>query len=163
MSCKLLDSATFQTVVESTPLVSIDLCIVRDRHILLGLRNNEPLAGRWFTPGGRLLKNEPWQQGLKRIAQVELGLSLSAKQCQLMGVWDHFYDNSAVSEKISTHYVNLPHVLYVDDDLDLVVDDQHTAIRWFDLEEVSHSEEHHKYMNIYAGWILEDLRSKEVN
>ena len=67
----MLDSVTFQTVIESTPLVSIYLSIVRDHQILLGLRNNEPLAGRWFTPGGRLLKNEPWQQGLERIAQAE--------------------------------------------------------------------------------------------
>ena len=154
---------TFQTVIESTPLVSIDLCVVRDRKILLGLRNNEPLAGRWFTPGGRLLKNEPWKQGLERIAQVELGLRLSAAQCQLMGVWDHFYDNSAISQQISTHYVNLPHVWYVDDYLDIVVDDQHTAIRWFDLQEVSQAGEHHKYMNQYAGWVLEDLQSKEVD
>ena len=123
----MLDSVTFQTVIESTPLVSIDLCVVRDCQISLGLRNNEPLAGRWFNPGGRLLKNEPWQRGLERIAQAELGLRLSATKCRLVGVWDRFYDNSVVSEKISTHYVSLPHVLYVDDDLDLVVDDQHTA------------------------------------
>ena len=159
----MLNSVTFQTIIESTPLVSIDLCVVRDRKILLGLRKNEPLAGRWFTPGGRLLKNEPWQQGLERIAQAELGLSLSVTKCRLMGVWDHFYNNSAVSEKISTHYVNLPHVLYVEHDLDLVVDNQHTAIRWFDLDEVSQSGEHHKYMNQYAGWVLEDLQGKEVD
>ena len=162
MSCKLLDSATFQTVIESTPLVSIDLCVVRDRKILLGLRNNEPLAGRWFTPGGRLLKNEPWQQGLERIALAELGLSHSAKQCQLMGVWDHFYDNSAVSEQISTHYVNCRMCCTLMTILTLQ-SIQHTAIGWFDLAEVSRSEEHHKYMNRYAGWVLEDLQSKEVD
>ena len=66
-----------------------------------------------------------------------------------------------MSEKISTHHVSLPYILYVDDDLDLVADDQHRAIRWFDLEEVSQSCEHHKYMNHYAGWVLEDLRRKE--
>ena len=99
--------------------------------------------------------------GPERIAQVELGLNLSAAQCQLMSVWDHFFDNSAVSEKISTHNVNLPHVLYVDDDLDLVADDQHKAIGWFDLAEVSRSEEHHKYMNQYAGWVLEDSKVRK--
>ena len=41
-----------------------------------------------------------------------------------------FYGNSAVSEEVSNHYVNLPHVLYVDDDLDLVADDQHKVIGW---------------------------------
>ena len=80
-----------------------------------------------------------------------------------MGVWDHFYTNSAISERISTHYVNLPHVWYVQNDIDVAIDQQHTAIRWFDLEEVSQSGEHHKYMNQYAGWVLGDLRRKEVN
>ena len=99
---------------------------------------------------------------MERIAQAELGLSLSATKCRLIGVWDHICDNSAVSEKISTHHVSLPYILYVDDDLDLVADDQHRAIRWFDLEEVSQSCEHHKYMNHYAGWVLEDLRVKKI-
>ena len=80
-----------------------------------------------------------------------------------MGIWDHFYDNSAVSEQITTHYVNLPYVSYLYDDFELVIDDQHKPIRWFDLDEVSQSGEHHKYMNQYAGRVLDYLRSKEVN
>ena len=99
--------------------------------ILLGLRNNEPLAGCWFTPGGSLLKNERMHRVWERIVQAELGLDLSATQCRLMGIWDHFYDTSVISEKISTHHVNLPHVLSEYDDRGLVVDDQHRAIGWF--------------------------------
>ena len=48
----MLDSQSFQTAVENAPLVSIDLCLVCQGQILLGKRNNEPLKGYWFTPGG---------------------------------------------------------------------------------------------------------------
>lgn len=71
----MLDKATFKIVVESTPLVSIDLYLVCEVRLLMGLRQNEPLKGQWFAPGGRLFKNERWQDGLARIAKAELGLT----------------------------------------------------------------------------------------
>ena len=52
----MLDSKNFKIIIENTPLVSIDLCIVCDSQILLGKRENEPLKGVWFTPGGRIFK-----------------------------------------------------------------------------------------------------------
>jgi len=103
----MLAHKTFKTVVASTPLVSIDLVLVCQGQILLGLRNNEPLKGHWFTPSGRIAKNEPWQEALARIAKAELGLEISSRDCALMGVYDHFYKNSAVGNEFSTHYVNL--------------------------------------------------------
>ena len=106
----MLDTQTFKTVIENTPLVSIDLCLLCNDEILLGKRINEPLKGRWFTPGGRIHKNESWQTALQRIALAELGLPPSdCADFELMGVWDHFYTNSGCDESISTHYVNLPH------------------------------------------------------
>ena len=83
----MLDVQTFKTVIENTPLVSIDLCLVCDGQLLLGKRNNDPLKGEWFTPGGRIHKNETWQDALLRIAEVELGLCDTAVESfSLMGV-----------------------------------------------------------------------------
>ena len=50
----MLDAHTFKTVIGNAPLVSIDFCLVCEGQILLGKRNNEPLKGEWFTPGGRI-------------------------------------------------------------------------------------------------------------
>lgn len=80
-----------------------------------------------------------------------------------MGVWDHVYYNSEILEQISTHYVNLPHLWCAQNEFNVAIDQQHTAIRWFDLEEVCQSEGHHTYMNQYAGWILDHLLRKEAN
>ena len=57
----MLDSQTFKTVVENTLLISLDICLVSGGQILLGRRNNQPLKGVWFTPGGRIHKNESWR------------------------------------------------------------------------------------------------------
>lgn len=152
----MLDSADFKAVVENTPLVLIDLCIVCDGHLLLGLRNNEPLKDFWFTPGGRILKNEAWARSLKRIAQSELGLEVEGlEHFRLMGVWDHFYKNSAFDENISTHYVNLPHYICLEGRPGLKLDEQHSEMAWFDLEDVANNNNFHKYMQNYASYFLQ--------
>ena len=54
----MLPSKKFEVVVESTPLVSIDLVVrAPDKKILLGKRVNRPAQGYWFVPGGRILKD----------------------------------------------------------------------------------------------------------
>ena len=143
----MLDPQTFKSVIENTPLVSIDLCLFCNGQILLGKRSNEPLKGKWFTPGGRIHKNETWQDALLRIAEVELGLvDVSLDSCSLMGVWDHFYNNSALDQNTSTHYVNLPHCVKFQSKIEITLDDQHGAFRWFDLSAVSNDEKFHPYI-----------------
>ena len=156
----MLDIQTFKTVIENTPLVSIDLCLICNGQILLGKRRNEPLKGIWFTPGGRIHKNESWQGALLRVAEVELGLSgIAVEDFALMGAWDHFYNNSAVDHKISTHYVNLPHYAVFKSKPQITLDDQHAEFEWFDLAVVANDEHRHSYMRKYAGWLLSKIQS----
>lgn len=152
----MLDVQTFRAVVENSPLVSIDICLVCDGQILLGDRNNEPLKGEWFTPGGRIHKNESWQDALLRISEVELGLSdVTIQDFSLMGIWDHFYENSIVDKDVSTHYVNLPHYASFQSRPLIVSDDQHALFKWFDLKSVSVEAEFHPYIRNYSIWLLD--------
>jgi colanic acid biosynthesis protein WcaH len=151
----MLDAHTFRSVVENTPLVSIDLCLVNDGQVLLGRRTNEPLKGEWFTPGGRIHKNETWQHALLRIFKAELGLAhIAVEEFLLMGVWDHFYNNSALDQNTSTHYVNLPHYAEFKSKPQITLDDQHGEFKWFDLRVLSNDEKSHPYIRNYAIWIL---------
>ena len=151
----MLDTQVFKNVLENTPLVSIDLCLVCKGQILLGRRENEPLKNEWFTPGGRIFKNEPWQECMRRVAYVELGLVIdNLPNLTLMGVWDHFYENSVLDENVSTHYVNLPHYCILAEKPNLFMDKQHNNMSWFDLEKVASKNGFHKYMQNYASWLI---------
>ena len=158
----MLDVQTFKAVIENTPLVSIDLCLICNDKILLGKRSNKPLKGIWFTPGGRIHKNETWRDALLRIAEVELGLSdIAVEDFFLMGMWDHFYDNSAFGENTSTHYVNLPHYAEFKSEPQIALDDQHGEFKWSDLAVVSNDEESHPYMRNYASWLLNKIGNRD--
>ncbi len=151
----MLKKDKFKKVIEFVPLVSIDLCLIFQESILLGLRKNEPLKNNWFTPGGRILKNEPWDKCISRIASLELGLrEYHPRDFKLMGIWDHFYENSLVSKNISTHYVNLPHYLKLHEKPKLKKDSQHSKLEWFKLKEICESNCFHQYVKNYASWLL---------
>jgi colanic acid biosynthesis protein WcaH len=158
----ILDKQTFKDVIKNAPLVSIDLCLVCNDQLLLGKRNNAPLKGEWFTPGGRIYKNETWQHALLRIVKAELGLyDLRVEDFTLMGMWDHFYKNSAIDQNTSTHYINLPHNAWLQSKPEITLDDQHAKFRWFDLAVVSSDEKFHSYMRNYASWLLNNRGNKD--
>ena len=82
-----------------------------------------------------------------RIAEVELGLSGFAEEgVALMGMWNHFYSNSALDQNTSTHYVNLHHYAEFKSKPQLALDDQHGEFKWFDLSVVSNDEKSHPYI-----------------
>lgn len=152
-----LDFEEFNAVVKSAPLVSIDLCLVFEDKILLGKRNNPPLKDQWFTPGGRIQKNEPWQAALRRIALSELGLKVeNVGAFELMGVWDHFYQNSFFDPNTSTHYVNLPHFVRLELRPELSMDEQHRKLGWFELSHVATGKEFNIYLKNYAHYLIEN-------
>ncbi len=152
-------SADFKRGVDALPLVSVDWVLLNPAgQILLGQRRNAPAQHWWFTPGGRVRKNEPLKRCLQRVAFTELGLQTSyVHGAKLMGAWDHFYEDSAFNTEVSTHYVNLPHVLRLPDTLDLntLPSDQHSAWRWQDVQTAAVAHDVHPYVRIYAHWVVE--------
>lgn len=158
---KFIPNSDFEKVLSIVPLISIDLCLYFEGHILLGYRNNQPAKDFWFTPGGRIIKNESWQNALSRIAKNELGLELNSDLSLLMGVWDHFYDNSVISDSTSTHYVNLPHFIKLSSKLDTNHDSQHSLLQWWSIHKALDSPKVHNFVKPYLNWILE--KEKKCN
>lgn len=160
MASGLLTELDFSQAVAALPLVSVDLIVVNAAgELLLGLRRNEPARGYWFTPGGRIRKNELYVQCLYRVAREELCLNEHVVQCaKLMGVWDHFYDTSAFSAEVQTHYVNLPHLLKLEHPLvpDALPNDQHSSWRWQAAEKAAVDECVHPYTRVYAQWVVQN-------
>lgn len=131
MNAHALSPEAFKSIVRDTPLVSLDL-VVRNNagEILLGLRTNKPAQNSWFVPGGRINKNETLDAAFERLTAVELGCALARREASFVGVYEHFYADSAVDDAISTHYVVLAFSLIWTGDLMHLPKSQHSAYRW---------------------------------
>lgn len=153
-----LDKSTFTTVIDSTPLVSIDLVVVdNEGHALLGERLNRPAQDYWFVPGGRITKNESLADAFKRLTLNELGEAFSIADAELLGPYDHFYDDYVFGEEVNTHYVAIAYVLKLTQPLSkLPMDIQHGDYRWFSKAELLNSESVHKH----SRWYFEALHSQ---
>jgi colanic acid biosynthesis protein WcaH len=144
-----LSRELFETIVDCTPLISIDL-IVRDENdeVLLGERLNAPAREFWFTPGGRIYKNEPMAEAFRRISRDELGFEVPMDQAQFIGTFEHFYDDSVFGDHVSTHYVVLAYSLIASND-QIVINDQHNTYRWQSIDSLLTDETVHTHVKWY--------------
>jgi colanic acid biosynthesis protein WcaH len=142
----MLDDQIFKTVVDSAPLVSIDILLKKDNKILLGKRINKPAQGYFFSTGGRINKNETIDSAMVRIVKNELNIELKFMP-EFIGVFEHFYDDS-IYESVTTHYVNLAYEYEVEEVLNLPIE-QHNEYQWFTVSELLKSKQVHKYVKDY--------------
>jgi colanic acid biosynthesis protein WcaH len=141
----------FSKVIEHTPLVSIDL-IIRNREgqVLLGQRINKPAQGDWFVPGGRILKNEFLSEAFKRLTLQELGKEFAIEQANLLGHYEHFYNDNVFGDDFSTHYVVIAYFIEVEHFmLNLPVGKQHLGYEWFNIIDLLENDLVNKYTKDY--------------
>ena len=146
-----IDKKHVLEIIETTPLVSIDLVIRNPSNkVLLGKRNNRPAMGYWFVPGGRIFKNETINQALKRISEVELGQDLSTKAPSLLGAYDHIYEDNFLNVKgINTHYVVLAFVIALQQEIEVKSDEQHTELKWWEIDKLLQDQTVHQNTKVY--------------
>ena len=142
----MLDDTTFKTIIESAPLISIDILLKKDNKFLLGRRVNKPAQGYFFSTGGKINKNESIDNAMSRIAKNELNIELKTTP-EFIGVFEHFYDDS-IYENISTHYVNLAYEYEVEEIPNLPTE-QHSEYQWFSIDKLLESKQVHKYTKDY--------------
>ena len=151
MSKQWLDRDTFKTIIDTTPLVSIDLLVRNPQgQILVGKRVNRPAQGFWFVPGGRILKNERLSEAFSRLTKAELGLELCIQQARYLGLYEHFYSDSVFGDDVSTHYVVNGFELVLPESHVNLPCEQHNEYRWLSEEEFKTSDEVHVHSRWYV-------------
>ena len=123
-----IPDSKWRTIVEHAPIVSVDLIVTHDDGIVLGKRTNEPAKGEWFPPGGRVRKHERLTDAVHRIAESELGVSVTIDR--QLGVYEHLYDVADVENAGGKHYIPVGYVVTPDGE-GFVSDGQHTELRSF--------------------------------
>ena len=144
-----LPDETFKSIIQHTPLISIDLIVRNEQgHVLLGKRVNAPAKGYLFVPGGRVRKNETLDDAFVRLVREELGIDsgISRAYAKFLGVFEHFYDDNVFDDEVSTHYVVLGYEIMMSSlKLAILNLDQHCSYEWLNENTIRTVQEVHKY------------------
>lgn len=99
---RYIPQAEYDRIIELLPIICVDVAIEHQDKILLIKRRDEPEAGQWWLPGGRLYKSESLEACALRKAKEEVGLDCKPGPM--------VYHKSIVFEKV--HSVNFVYLLF---------------------------------------------------
>ena len=157
----MLRKKEYLEVIQKTTLTSVDCIILHNHKLLLGYRNNQPAKDFYFTPGGRTGKLEKIEDALNRVAQDECGIDLSPVSPQLLGVYDHIYENNFSNQDFGTHYVVSAFLIELKNFPDLKHDSQHSEFIWEDINNVESNPNIHPNVKRYIPDIKQKIETKK--
>lgn len=141
-----LTASEYETVVKSVPIFCVDLVIIKNNKVLLIKRNNKPMKGKYFTPGGRILKNETIEEAIKRKGKEELGIDLEKKS--QLATYEFFFKDSQV-KNIAIHGVGgFYHCISKDEKYKINLDRFATEYKW---EHISSENLHQSLKELFSG------------
>jgi len=118
----------YKDILEKVPICCIDMIIEKEGKVLLMKRKNQPAKGKWWVPGGRVLKNESLKDAVRRKAKEETGLIVDIKRC--LGVYEFFDDKTPfASVKTGTHTIMVVY-LVKPETTKIQPDSQHESYKW---------------------------------
>lgn len=140
MNNMYIEHNIYKTIMEYSIIDTVDVIILnKDNQILLWLRNNEPLQGIYYIPGGRRYKNESMIDSVKRKMREELWLDIDPERLIFLWVYDDIFENS-MFEEIWSHYSPITYIYHLTEKEEEnigITDTQHSSIQFFDPEDPS--------------------------
>ncbi|MDD2870850.1 MAG: NUDIX domain-containing protein [Candidatus Gracilibacteria bacterium] len=127
----------YREIIDKTIIQTIDIVFLNDKNeILLGLRNNNPLKGVYYLPGGRRLKSETILESAKRKAKEEIGINIDTDKLIFLGVYDDIYENS-MYKGIGSHYSPIIYIYKLNDieAKNIKTDLQHNDLKFFNIND----------------------------
>lgn len=116
----------YSQILQVMPIPCVDLLVMDGGgNVLLLLRKNEPAAGLWWFPGGRVLFGETREIAARRKLEEECGLV--ATQLQEVGTFDLFLN---IAQDARVHSITTLFKVQVARESTIRLDQQSDEARW---------------------------------
>lgn len=147
---------TYKTIIKYGPIASNDILVEVKGKYLLAKRKNQPGEGLWWSPVGRLKKNESIIAAVHRAINEELGIK-KIKIKKFLGVFEFFCQPGKFGQK-DIHYISFAFLVKPLGNFKIKLDNQHSEYCFFKnppknshpfLEKIFSLAKNKKYKNIY--------------
>ena len=136
MAYEHIPPSEYENIMEKMPVCCVDIVIKKLDRFLLVLRENEPLKGEWWIPGGRIHKNEKSEDAARRKVKEECNINIKIEK--KIGFYDVFSDKGIFDNlKTGVHTVSVVFLASVDGEEGIALDKQSSKFRWMTKEEMS--------------------------
>lgn len=126
---KPIPENVYRLIHRSLPIVCVDIIVSDGRgRFLLVRRKNKPEKGKWWFPGGRILKNETIKEAALRKLKDETGLK--PKRIKQVGFYEYF-SPTGYFPGTNSHAVAFPFCAEVSP-RGVKLDKQSSDWKWFD-------------------------------
>ena len=125
----------YNEILSTMPIICVDGIIQKGGETLLLLRDNEPEKGKWWFPGGRVLKGERLEDAIIRKIKEETGLL-----CEVLEMLDITQTSFTTGPNdIPVHTINVCFTLKIKSGV-VSLDSEHNEYGWFtEAPETAHS------------------------
>lgn len=122
----LINQDLYNQIISNMPIICIDGVLENESGDILFLkRDNEPEKGKWWFPGGRLLKNERLEDGIVRKFKEETNLDVKVEK--YLGVTETIFKTGPFG--IPVHTVNFTFELSLISS-EIQIDNLHSEYIW---------------------------------
>ena len=90
----LIPEKFYRKIVASMPVPCVDVVVTDGGRFLLGKRRRKPAQGKWWLPGGRVLKMEHLERAARRHVVSETGIR-TMKIVKILGAQETMLGKSA--------------------------------------------------------------------
>ena len=123
----IIPADQYREILEVLPILCVDIVINNPKgEYLLIKRANEPLKGRWWVVGGRVLKGETLKQTAVRKAAEEVGLKIT--DVKPIGYYEGAFEKNIFGSPTPMHSVSVVFSSIVDDHQPVKLDEQ--SMEW---------------------------------
>jgi len=116
------------------PICCVDILVQKKGRILLIRRKNEPEKGKWWVPGGRILKGEGLSEAVRRKVKEETGLEIENER--FLGVYEYKSDKACFKDIMNgTHSIVIVYLVEALENQDVKLDETSSDYKWIDMIE----------------------------
>lgn len=156
----------YRTIMKNVPICTVDVIFFNSTRtrVLLFKRINNPLKNKYFSIGGRVLKNESLINATMRQTRKEIDLTIKKNDLFLGGVQEEIYKNSPFTG-VNNHSIDVffGYILPLNNP-PIKLDEQHSQWKWFSVKDTSlHPylrKKIEKTLEQYSKLLLRDIHIK---
>jgi len=120
----------YRQILQSMPIPCIDVLVKNTKgQYLLIKRKHEPLKDIFWTPGGRINKNETLETALRRIVKLELNSEV--KTLKAVGYFEDFFEKSKLQISNGFHVLSFAYLVTLENE-NIILDNTSFEWGWFD-------------------------------